>query len=110
MNEACQAILGTHDFAPFASYLNGNRNTVRTVHKAMVTSEGDLVSFHLVANSFLTHQVRNTTGALVKVGLGKSDVATFYEILKSKKPSTAGPTLPPHGLCLLKVNYPGGIK
>ncbi|HUU63861.1 MAG TPA: tRNA pseudouridine(38-40) synthase TruA [Dehalococcoidia bacterium] len=110
MNEACQAILGTHDFAPFASYLNGNRNTVRTVHKAMVTSEGDLVSFHLVANSFLPHQVRNTTGALVKVGLGKSDVATFYEILKSKKPATAGPTLPPHGLCLLKVNYPGGIK
>jgi len=110
MNEACQALLGTHDFAPFASYLNGNRNTVRTVYQAMVTSEGDLVSFHVVATAFLPHQVRNTTGALVKVGLGKSDMATFHDILKSKKPATAEPTLPPHGLCLLKVNYNGELK
>jgi tRNA pseudouridine38-40 synthase len=110
MNKACQAILGTHDFAPFASYLNGNRKTIRTIYQAMVTREGDLVSFHVVANSFLPHQVRNTIGALVKVGLGKSDMATFYEIFKSKKPATAGPTLPPHGLCLLKVNYPGEVQ
>lgn len=110
MNEACQAILGTHDFAPFASCINGDRNTIRTVYQATVTSEGDLVSFHVIANSFLSHQIRNTTGALVKVGLGKSDVVTFYNILKSKKPAIAGPTLPPHGLCLLKVNYAGEIN
>ncbi len=110
MNEACQALLGTHDFAPFASYLNGNRNTVRTVYRATVAIEGDLVSCHMVANSFLPHQVRNTMGALVKVGLGKSDVAAFYDILRSKKPTQAGPALPPHGLCLLKVNYPNGVK
>jgi tRNA pseudouridine38-40 synthase len=110
MNEACQAILGTHDFAPFASCLNGNRNTIRTVYQAMLTSEGDLVRFYIVANSFLSHQIRNTMGALVKVGLGKSDVANFYDILKSKKPATAGPTLPPHGLCLLKVYFPGEIN
>lgn len=110
MNEACQALLGTHDFAPFASSLNGRKNTVRTVYRAEVVREGDLVTSHMVANSFLPHQVRHTMGALVKVGLGKSDVAAFYEILRSKKPATAGPALPPHGLCLLKVNYPGGMK
>jgi len=110
MNEACQAILGTHDFAPFASAINGGKNTVRTVYRATVAIEGDLVSCNMVANSFLPHQVRNTMGALVKVGLGKSDVAAFYDILRSKKPTQAGPALPPHGLCLLKVNYPNGVK
>ncbi|MBE0415776.1 MAG: tRNA pseudouridine(38-40) synthase TruA [Dehalococcoidia bacterium] len=106
MNDACQALLGTHDFAPFASSLNGRKNTVRTIYKAEVVRENELVIFHMVANSFLPHQVRNTMGALVKVGLGKSDVAAFREILRSKKPAIAGPALPPHGLCLMKVNYP----
>lgn len=110
MNEACQAILGTHDFAPFASSLNDGKNTVRTIYRATVAIEGDLVSCHMVANSFLPHQVRNTMGALVKVGLGRSDVAAFCDILRSKKPTIAGPALPPHGLCLLKVNYPNGVK
>jgi tRNA pseudouridine38-40 synthase len=108
MNGACHAILGTHDFAPFASSINGKKNTVRTIYKAVVTRGGDLVIFHVVANSFLPHQVRHTVGALVNVGLGKSDVAAFTEILRSKKPAAAGPALPPHGLCLLKVNYPDG--
>jgi len=110
MNNACQALLGTHDFAPFASSLNGRKNTVRTVYRAEVLREGDLVTFYIVANSFLPRQVRNTIGALVKVGLGKSDVAAFHDILRSEKPSVAGPALPPHGLCLLKVNYPEGVK
>jgi len=110
MNEACQAILGTHDFAPFASSLNGRKNTVRSVYRATVVREDDLVSCYMVANSFLPHQVRRTIGALVKVGLGKSNVAAFYDILRSKKPAIAGPTLPPHGLYLLKVNYPGELK
>ncbi len=110
MNDACQALLGTHDFLPFASSLDGRKNTVRTVYRAEVARDGDLVTFYMVANSFLPHQVRNTTGALMKVGLGKSDVAAFREILRSRKTSTAGPALPPHGLCLLKVNYPEGVK
>ena len=109
MNKACHALLGTHDFAPFSSAVNGRKNTVRTMYKAEVVREGDLVTFHVVANSFLPHQVRHTTGALVNVGVGKSDVAAFCEILRSNKPATAGTALPPHGLYLLKVNYADGV-
>ena len=110
MNEACQAIVGTHDFAPFATSLGGRKSTVRTVYRAMVDREGDLVSCHVQANSFLTHQVRRTMGSLVKVGVGKSNVTEFKDILWSKEPAIAGPTLPGHGLCLLNVNYPGGLQ
>jgi len=56
----------------------------------------------------LPHQVRNTIGALVKVGLGKSDVASFRQIARSRTPGLAGPALLPHGLFLVRVNYPDG--
>ncbi len=109
MNRACQALLGTHDFVGFASALDGRKNTVRTVHRAEVTREDELVAFYMAANAFLPHQVRNTLGALVKVGLGKSDETAFREILQCTRPGVAGPAFPPHGLCLTKVNYPEGI-
>lgn len=110
MNRACRALLGTHDFIAFASALDGTKNTVRTVHTAEVARDSELVAFYMAANSFLPHQVRNTVGALVKVGLGKSDAAAFQAILQCSKPGVAGPAFPPHGLCLMKVNYPEGIR
>ncbi len=109
MNEACKALIGTHDFAPFASPVNGRKSTVRTVYRAEITRDGELITFYMVANSFLSHQVRNTIGALVKVGLDKCDVETFRQIARSKTPASAGPALPAHGLCLIKVNYPDGV-
>lgn len=106
MNRACQALIGEHDFASFASGDGvGLRNTVRRVFQAEVEKEGKLVIFHMVANSFLPHQVRNTVGALIRVGLGKMSVAEFYSIIEAKKPGTAGPTVPACGLCLAQISY-----
>jgi tRNA pseudouridine38-40 synthase len=106
MNQAGKALIGTHDFAPFSGSIDGGRSTVRTMYRAEAVREGHVVTFHMVANSFLPHQVRNTTGALLKVGLGKSDVESFRQIASSKLPGVAGPALPSRGLCLIKVNYP----
>ena len=109
MNVASQTLVGTHDFVAFASGLNGWKSTVRTINQAEVVRNNDLVTFRVVANSFLPHQVRNTMGALTRVGLGKNDVGLIAEILRSRHPSTAGPTLPPYGLYLIKVDYPEGL-
>lgn len=109
MNEASQSLVGTHDFIAFASSLDGKKNTIRTVLRAEVSKEDDLVVFTMVANAFLPHQVRNTMGALVKVGLGKSDITEFHRLLEARRPGTAGPAFPPHGLCLTKVNYPEDV-
>ena len=106
MNEACQAILGEHDFVSFATSLDRSGNTVRVVHKARVEKRNDIVVFDMVANSFLTHQVRNTVGMLIDIGLGKVGVGEFSRVLEARKPGLAGPTAPAHGLFLTKVNYP----
>lgn len=108
MNSACLVLLGEHDFISFASALSASRlkNTVRRVYEARVQREGEIVVFTIVANSFLPHQVRNTVGSLIRVGLGRMSIAGFKKIVGAKKPALSGPAAPASGLHLIKVNYP----
>ena len=107
MNEACQHLIGEHDFASFATCVERRtKSTVRRIYRAEVERDGDLVIFKVVASSFLPHQVRNTAGALIKIGLGRMTIDEFRSILEARTPGRAGPTAPAHGLCLMRVNYP----
>ncbi len=108
MNRACQALIGRHDFASFVTSANTTRQkrTVRDVYKAEITRDSDLIVFEMVASSFLSHQVRNTIGSLIKVGQGKMTVDEFYGMVTAATPGLAGPMAPPEGLCLVRVNYP----
>ena len=100
-------MIGKHDFVSFATSIESRiKSTVRRIDRAKVEKDGDLVVFNIVANSFLPHQVRNTIGALIKVGLGKMTVDEFRCILEARRPSLAGPTVPAYGLCLMRINYP----
>jgi tRNA pseudouridine38-40 synthase len=106
MNQAAQMLIGEHDFASFASG-DGSwlESTVRNVFRAEVEKDGELVTFHMVANSFLPHQVRATVGTLIRVGLGKMSFDEFRSIIEARKPGMAGPTAPACGLCLTWINY-----
>jgi len=111
MNQACQALIGEHDFASFASAIGvGIKNTIRRLYRAEMEKDGELVVFNMVANSFLPHQVRNTVGALIRVGLGKMTIDEFHRIIEAKKPGLAGPTAPACGLCLMRINYPHSFE
>jgi tRNA pseudouridine38-40 synthase len=111
MNQACRALVGEHDLASFASNLGvAIKCTRRRVYHAAVTRDGELVIFNIVANSFLPHQVRNTVGALVRVGLGRMTPEEFYSIMEVKKIGLAGPAAPACGLYLVKVNYRKAFK
>lgn len=107
VNQACQALIGEHDFTSFTSGIGaGIKNTVRRVYRAEMRKDEKLAIFNMVANSFLPHQVRNTVGALIRVGLGKMISDEFYSIMEAKKLGLAGPTASAGGLCLMQVNYP----
>jgi len=106
MNNACKLLEGEHDFASFATALGKLKSTVRDVYEAKLAKKDDLVTFHMTANSFLPHQVRNTMGLLIRVGLGKVGLEEFCKIMEAKTLGLAGPTAPACGLCLTKVNYP----
>jgi tRNA pseudouridine38-40 synthase len=105
MDLASKLLIGEHDFASFVTDWDREESTVRTIYDAGITREGDLIAFSVKAKSFLTHQVRNMVGTLVRVGMGKMAIEEFKGILEMKKLSLAGPTAPAHGLCLVKVIY-----
>lgn len=94
-NRAAESLVGEHDLASFGS-LNGTRvkSTIKHVFKAGFAREGELVTFNMVADSFLPHQVRNTVGALLRVGLGKISLAEFNRIIEAKRPGDGGTNRP----------------
>lgn len=108
MDRACQALVGVHDFASFASAIGAElgKSTIRRVLNAGVVQNSEFIIFRIAANAFVRHQVRCTAGALVQVGLGKMSVAEFAGLLESRQPGLACPTLPACGLCLERVTYP----
>ncbi|OGO06001.1 MAG: tRNA pseudouridine(38-40) synthase TruA [Chloroflexi bacterium RBG_13_56_8b] len=111
MNQACLALVGEHDFASFAGRNGASvKSTVRRVFRAEVTRDGEMVIFNISASSFLLHQVRNTVGALIRVGLGKMTLDEFNSIIEARELALAGPTAPAYGLCLNRVNYPGPLE
>lgn len=105
MDDACRVLLGEHDFASFTSKVRSQVKTVRHVYHATVKREGEMVIFDITANSFLPHQVRNTVGVLVQVGLGRLSVNDFKALLAARQFSLASQRAPAHGLFLMRVNY-----
>lgn len=108
LQEASQELVGEKDFSSFAPPFPGN--TVRTVFKVEIQKNEEIVSLDIVADSFLPHQVRNTIGTLIKVGLGKMRVDEFYHLIKARQPSLAGPRAPAQGLCLVNIIYSRPLK
>ncbi len=110
MNKACGFIKGEHDFASFAANLGNLKGTVRTVYHAEANKEDKMVTFRVIANSFLPHQVRNSVGLLIRVGLGKVGLDEFRRIMEARTLGLAGPAAPAHGLYLTRVNYPSNLE
>ncbi|SHJ07096.1 tRNA pseudouridine(38-40) synthase TruA [Desulfofundulus thermosubterraneus] len=106
MAGAAQWLVGTHDFASFQAAGSPVKHTVRTLFSVDVCREGKEV-IHLIfrGNGFLYNMVRIMVGTLIEVGLGKRDPDDIPAILAARNRTRAGPTAPPEGLCLERVEY-----
>lgn len=105
MRQAAAALQGSHDFASFATSLEAGESTVRVVHEARVVQRADDVEFCITANAFLRHQVRNTVGQLLRVGMQRCSVDEFVDLVRQPRSGVAGPAAPSRGLCLAQVRY-----
>jgi tRNA pseudouridine38-40 synthase len=107
MRKAAKLLVGRHDFKSFQAHdpLRADRQTVRTIKKLVIKKDEDLIYIDITADGFLYKMVRNITGTLLSIGLGKLAVNDMSKILKAKNRSIAPETAPAHGLCLMAVKY-----
>lgn len=105
MQEAAKLFVGEHDFAGFCSAKSQVQTTVRTIYDCQVEKEGDEICIRVRGNGFLYNMVRIIAGTLVEVGLGRRKLSTVSQAIEKADRSLAGPTAPPEGLTLIKIEY-----
>ncbi|MFO1112355.1 MAG: tRNA pseudouridine(38-40) synthase TruA [Rhodospirillales bacterium] len=105
MADAALRLVGRHDFTSFRSTLCGAASPVKTLDVLSVRREGEEVVIEAHARSFLHNQVRIIAGTLKRIGEGKWTAAELTAALQARDRARAGPTAPPHGLCLMAVVY-----
>jgi tRNA pseudouridine38-40 synthase len=108
MNRAARALHGRHDFHSFETNWPNRTSSVRTVTHLSVSRMGGFVWLDVEADGFLYNMVRSITGTLVLVGLGRRAEGWVADVLRAEDRSEAGPTAPPQGLFLVRVNYESG--
>ena len=105
MQDGASHLLGEHDFSCFLATNSSVKDTVRTIYRAEVIKEGELIRLYICGNGFLYNMVRIIAGTLVKIGSGKILPEEMKKIIDGKERSAAGMTMPPEGLTLLSVDY-----
>ncbi|HEV7237091.1 MAG TPA: tRNA pseudouridine(38-40) synthase TruA [Ktedonobacteraceae bacterium] len=117
MQEACQLLLGRKDFGAFGHSPEatnpkkpGPHSCVRTMHAARCTRQDApleaLIYCDFTADAFLTGMVRRMVGTLLLVGQKRLSLAEFATIVQDADKTHPGAAAPPHGLCLVRVDYP----
>ncbi|GGC90437.1 tRNA pseudouridine(38-40) synthase TruA [Enterococcus wangshanyuanii] len=105
MNEACQKLIGKHDFIGFSALKKTKKSTVRTIDDLSIHREGSLLRITFVGDGFLYKMVRIIMGTLLEIGSGKRAITTIDDIFEQKVRSEAGETVPAQGLFLDEVYY-----
>jgi len=107
MQAAASVLLGKHDFNSFRSVSCQAKSSIKTLEELAVTRDGEEIRIEVGARSFLHNQVRILAGTLQMVGRGQWSKGDVEEALAARDRTRAGPTAPPHGLCLIEVRYDG---
>lgn len=105
MQASTACLAGTRDFSAFALSGDGDRSHECTLYECEWHSSGDEIQLHIAADRFLRGMVRAIVGTSVKIGLDRWPVERMKEVLRSGDRSSAGPTAPARGLCLMSVEY-----
>ena len=106
MLSALSDLPGTHDFAAFQAAGGTAKTTVRSIDRAELSRDGDMLTLIVSGNAFLYNMVRIIAGTLAEIGLGRLSPDAFARAFVSGDRLDLGMTAPPQGLELTEVRYP----
>jgi tRNA pseudouridine38-40 synthase len=106
MKRAAKIFVGKRDFASFASPSLSGVSTIRRVYSFTVTKDDDgVITFKVVANSFLYNMVRIMIGTILKVGRGEKSLEDLKQAITVGGVNFASSMVPASGLFLTRVEY-----
>lgn len=106
LEQAAAVLPGEHDFLAFRAAGSRPGPARRRVREARWQRPGEgRLSFTITANGFLRGMVRTLVGTMVEIGKGKYPEEYLAEVLEKRDRGLAGPTAPPQGLFLVRVEY-----
>ena len=105
MDAGTSRFLGTHDFTSFCAAATEIEDRTRTIFDACWERSEKTWVFRIRGNGFLQYMVRTITGTLVQIGQGRLKPEQIPAIFEARDRRLAGPSLPPHGLHLIQVDY-----
>ena len=105
MRKAAEYLMGEHDFRSFNGNSHFKKSSVRNVDTIRIEESGSYIRLYFHGTGFLQNMVRILAGTLLEAGYGRKAPEDMVRILEARDRKEAGPTLPPQGLCLMKVDY-----
>ncbi|XP_072979276.1 uncharacterized protein [Typha angustifolia] len=110
MREAAAYFVGKHDFSSFAnaSHNDGSPNPVKEIFRFDITELDAVLQLEIEGTGFLYRQVRNMVALLLQIGreaLPPDIVPKIIAARDRRELAKVALSAPPHGLCLMSVNY-----
>jgi tRNA pseudouridine38-40 synthase len=105
LNAYARLFRGEFDCSVFAVPRDASKSRSRYIYSAYFFMEGTKLVFEIRANAFLWKMVRSVAGTMIFYEERKTPPEEFRRVIHSGKRELAGPTLPPDGLFLWKVEY-----
>jgi tRNA pseudouridine38-40 synthase len=105
LNAYCRLLSGETDCSVFAGAGDQSKSRSRYISRCSFFIEGDTLIFEISANAFLWKMVRSVAGTFLHYEERDSPPELLRDIIAAKDRSLAGPTLPPQGLFLWKIDY-----
>ena len=109
MLAAARELVGVHDFTSFVNpdsqVFEHGGDAIREIYSIDILEEGSQLVIRIRGNGFLYHMIRIIVGTLLVIGNGRRAPEDIRTMLAAKDRTTAGPTVPAHGLCLCALHY-----
>ena len=105
LNEYAALLRGEMDCTAFAVPGDKSKSRHRYIERAHFFYEGNRLLFEISANAFLWKMVRSIAGTLLRFEEKSFDSGYLGEVIKTRSRKLTGPTAPPQGLFLWKIEF-----
>ena len=111
LRHAAALCTGTRDFSSFRAAGAAPGNAIRTLYRvALCGAPGAELRIEVEGSGFLRHMVRNLVGTLLEVGRRRRSPESIPALLAARDRRLAGPSAPPRGLTLARIDYPRALR